>query len=47
MNDNQLTFLAGFSWGYAESIDGVEGILDFKVLSEKDWEEHKKYIEQK
>ena len=46
MNDNQLTYLAGFSWGYVESTDGVEGILEFKVLSEADWEEHKKYIEQ-
>ncbi len=46
MNDNQLTFLAGFSWGYAESTHGIEGILDFKVLSEKDWEEHKKYIDE-
>ena len=46
MNGNQLTFLAGFSWGYVENTHGIEGILDFKVLSEKDWEEHKKYIEQ-
>ncbi len=41
MNDNQLTFLAGFSWGYVESTDGVECIIDFKVLSEKDWEMHR------
>ena len=45
MNDNQLTYLAGSSWGYVESTDGIEGILEFKVLSEADWEEHKKYIE--
>lgn len=44
MNENQLTFLAGFSWGYVESTNGVEGILDFQVLCEKDWEEHKKFI---
>jgi len=41
MNDNQLTFLAGFSWGYVESANGVEGILDFKVLSENDWNMHR------
>lgn len=44
MNDNQMGFLAGFSWGYAESIHGVEGILDFKILSEQDWDKHQKYI---
>ena len=45
MNDNQLTFLAGFSWGYTESIDGVEGILDFKVLHEDAWKAHRQYID--
>lgn len=44
MNDNQLTFLTGFSWGYEEGIDGVEGVLDFTQLGEADWREHQKYI---
>lgn len=44
MNDDQMIFLAGFSWGYAESINGVENILDLNILSEKDWKMHQKYI---
>ena len=45
MNDFQMVFLAGFSWGYMENNKGEVEILDFKVLSEKDWEEHRKYTE--
>ena len=44
MNDDQMTFLSGFSWGYTESVHGVESISDFKILSEKDWEIHRRYI---
>lgn len=45
MNDFQLVFLAGFSWGYMENNKGEVEILNFKELSEKDWEEHRKYAE--
>ncbi len=45
MNGNKLLFLTGFSWGYTESLDKEVDLLDFKVLSEKDWEEHRRYTE--
>ena len=44
MNNDQMIFLAGFSWGYMESVNGVEGILDFTMLGEKDWKIHQEYI---
>ena len=44
MNGNRLLFLTGFSWGYTESQDKAVDLLDFKVLSEKDWEEHRRYV---
>jgi len=44
MNNNQIVFLAGFSWGYTESINGVENILEFNILTEEDWKIHKEYI---
>ena len=44
MNGNQMIFLAGFLWGYIESISGVESILDFNILNEKDWKMHQEYI---
>ena len=43
MNNNQLVFLAGFSWGYSENKDGDIQLLDFAVLSEDNWLEHQKY----
>lgn len=44
MNDNQMTFLAGFSWGYTESVNGAENILDFNILGENDWKMHRELI---
>ncbi|MCH5249961.1 MAG: hypothetical protein J1E98_08505 [Lachnospiraceae bacterium] len=44
MNNNQLLFLAGFSWGYIENIKGEVQLLDFEELSENDWLEHQKYM---
>lgn len=43
MNNNQLVFLAGFSWGYSENKDGDIQLFDFAVLSEDNWLEHQKY----
>jgi len=43
MNDNQIRFLAGFSWGYTEDKNETVKLSDFNVLSEKNWLEHKKY----
>ena len=43
MNNGQLSFLAGFSWGYTEDKDGNTQIADFKILSEDSWMEHQKY----
>lgn len=45
MNGGKLLFLAGFSWGYTENMDKEVDLLEFKVLSEKDWEEHRRYAE--
>lgn len=42
-NHNQLVFWAGFSWGYSENINGDIQLLDFAVLSEDNWLEHRKY----
>lgn len=42
-NGNKMGFLAGFSWGYVEDINGNVGLLDFKVLGEDEWGEHRKY----
>lgn len=44
MNDNQLVFLTGFSWGYTEDINGIVQLLDFNVLSEEKWREHRNQI---
>lgn len=43
MNGNQLVFLAGFSWGYTEDINGNVQLLDFEIVSEDKWIEHQKY----
>lgn len=43
MNDDQLSFLAGFSWGYTEGKAGVECVADFRLLNRENWEEHRKY----
>ena len=43
MNNNQLVFLAGFSWGYSEKKNGDIHLFDFAVLSEANWLEHQKY----
>lgn len=45
MNDGQMLYLAGFSWGYTENVDKEVSILELKILSEKDWKEHRKYID--
>lgn len=44
MNENQLVFLAGFSWGYMEDKNGNVQLLDFNILSEDKWIEHQKYV---
>lgn len=43
MNNDQMTYLAGFSWGYTETANGAEDILDFTLLSEEDWKMHQEY----
>lgn len=42
-NGNQIGFLAGFSWGYMEDINGNVQLLDFMILHEDEWREHQKY----
>ena len=34
-----MGFLAGFSWGYTEDARGEVSLLDFRQLSEADWNE--------
>ena len=41
INDNRLTCLAGFSWGYTENSRGEVSLLDFSLLTKKDWDSHK------
>jgi len=43
INDHKLGFLAGFSWGYTENSRSEVALLDFHMLTEEDWPEHKKY----
>ena len=43
MNNNQLSFLTGFSWGYTEDKNGNVQLSDFAVLSEDSWTAHQKY----
>lgn len=44
MNDHQLVFLTGFSWGYTENEGHEVNLLDFCALTKEDWEAHRKYI---
>lgn len=37
INGHRLGFLAGFSWGYTEDDRGEVSLLDFRQLSEADW----------
>ena len=37
INGHRLGFLAGFSWGYTEDDRGGVSLLDFRQLSEADW----------
>ena len=39
INGHRLGFLAGFSWGYTENAWGEVSLLDFRRLSETDWNE--------
>ena len=41
INGHHLGFLAGFSWGYTENSRGEVSLLDFRQLSETDWNELK------
>lgn len=44
MNGGQLSFLAGFTWGYTEDQTGVTGMLPFAALTQTDWERHLPYV---
>ena len=37
-------YLAGFSWGYTENIRNEVSLLDFRLLSETDWNMQKTLI---
>lgn len=40
LNQNNLRFLAGFSWGYVENTEGVQSLLDFCPLTALDFSNH-------
>jgi hypothetical protein len=44
MNNNKLSFLSGFSWGYIEDKTGPIAMLDFKLLSESVWDRHYSFL---
>ena len=41
INGHRLGLLAGFSWGYSENDRGEVSLLDFRQLTENDWNEMK------
>lgn len=45
INGYQLSFLAGFTWGYTENIRGEVSVLDFGLLNETDWSNQQAYIQ--
>lgn len=40
INGYRLGYLAGFSWGYTEDVLGQVSLLNFGLLTEKDWNTH-------
>lgn len=44
MNQDRLSYLAGFSWGYTEDVSGPLSLLEFEILSEKNWFEHYSFL---
>jgi hypothetical protein len=44
INGYQLSFLAGFSWGYTENRCGEVSVLDFCQLTEADWNSQKMIV---
>ncbi len=44
INGYQLSYLAGFSWGYTENIHNEVSLLDFCLLTEEDWNSQKQYL---
>ena len=41
MNGNRLAYLAGFSWGYTEDVNGPCELHDLKLLTEAQFEAHR------
>jgi len=44
INSYQLSFLAGFSWGYTENIRGEVSLQDFRLLTQEDWLRDKAHL---
>lgn len=47
MNENCLSFLMGFSWGYVEDGKGVCGLLDFEILPKTEWKRFCNFLSEK
>lgn len=44
INDNKLSYLTGFSWGYKENKSGPQKLLDLEILDNTKWIKHCKII---
>lgn len=44
MNQNALTYLSGFSWGYMEDANCNVELLPFRMLTSEDWNKHRQYV---
>ncbi len=45
MNDGQIKYLAGFSWGYTETKTGCKKIHTLELLSRENWEAHRRLLQ--
>lgn len=46
ISNNQIPFLAGWSWGYCEDRNGVSSVMELEMLDKAQFDRHMKYIEQ-
>lgn len=47
ISNNQISFVAGWSWGYCEDKNGVSAIMELELLDKTQFDMHMEYIEQK
>lgn len=44
INNNKLSYLTGFSWGYEENKSGPQNMLDLEILNHEQWVSHSRII---